>query len=264
MFDVGIFANSPAPAWGITLYNIWEVRANFSYNIIRHIPNNNLKVCIRTDSGHGFLLLNNGQRYDLKKDSLLVVDQSLIRHYRTVENKWNFHWYEFQAIDFFVEPYKLVENVPNDKFEATATEQMKSNLTYPTHSRNQAASAIFSAMLRVWNLQYTETQSKDSETRCRIEKVIGQMKRQSNRNMTASEMAKLAGMGERTFRNTFKAITGRSPKQYFDLLRMEYARALIANGKCNVSQTADMLGFSSPFYFSSVFKKICGKPPSQV
>ena len=71
-------------------------------------------------------------------------------------------------------------------------------------------------------------------------------------------------MGERNFREIFKNEVGIPPKQYYDSLRLEYAKALLAEGKCTVQEASDTLNFSSQFYFSRAFKRYFGFPPSSI
>ena len=51
---------------------------------------------------------------------------------------------------------------------------------------------------------------------------------------------------------------------YLMALRMEKARALLHEGKLNVSEVAYFVGYQDPAYFSRVFKKQCGYSPSSL
>jgi AraC-like DNA-binding protein len=70
-------------------------------------------------------------------------------------------------------------------------------------------------------------------------------------------------------RKLFKKETGLTPHEYLLKSRMELAKSIICSGVENqysrytVSQVAEMCGFSEPLYFSRVFKKYFGYPPSQ-
>ena len=47
------------------------------------------------------------------------------------------------------------------------------------------------------------------------------------------------------------------------MLRIEYAKELIHSKYYTISQCAEMSGFSDAKYFSTVFKKYTGIPPSK-
>lgn len=70
-------------------------------------------------------------------------------------------------------------------------------------------------------------------------------------------------------RKLFKSEVGISPHDYLLNLRMNLASQLILSGMSNqyskysISQIAEMCGFAEPLYFSRVFKKKFGVPPSE-
>jgi len=70
-------------------------------------------------------------------------------------------------------------------------------------------------------------------------------------------------------RKLFKKETGETPLGYLNGRRMELAKKLLAGGASNrytqysVAQVAEACGFSEPLYFSRVFKKYAGVPPSE-
>ena len=50
---------------------------------------------------------------------------------------------------------------------------------------------------------------------------------------------------------------------YITDLKIKEAKKLIRENRNNISQVSDLLRFSTPFYFSRVFKKVTGMSPSQ-
>ena len=61
----------------------------------------------------------------------------------------------------------------------------------------------------------------------------------------------------------FKAEMGLSFSAYLMQTRLVFARSLLQNGRCTVTQAAFASGFNSPAYFSERFKKEYGYPPYQ-
>lgn len=51
--------------------------------------------------------------------------------------------------------------------------------------------------------------------------------------------------------------------RYLTELRVNKAKELIATNTMNLSTIAPMVGFSDPLYFSRVFKKTTGIPPTE-
>lgn len=62
----------------------------------------------------------------------------------------------------------------------------------------------------------------------------------------------------------FKKTTKKTLADYYRSRRLETAHALLGEGKFKVSEVAEMLGYSSPFAFSSAFKKKYGVAPKSV
>ena len=60
-----------------------------------------------------------------------------------------------------------------------------------------------------------------------------------------------------------KGITGYSPREFIENIRMKHAVRLLCDGGHNISDVSYELGFSSPKYFTIRFKKIFGMSPSQ-
>lgn len=71
------------------------------------------------------------------------------------------------------------------------------------------------------------------------------------------------GCGKTMICTHFKNYTGMSIMEYYLNLKIEEAKILLSGGKHNVSQISDMLMFSSPYYFSACFKRICGMSPTK-
>lgn len=65
-----------------------------------------------------------------------------------------------------------------------------------------------------------------------------------------------------TVEKTMRLYTGRGAMTHFNHLKMNRACELLHSGN-SVKQTAYTLGYNDPNYFSSVFKKIIGCPPSK-
>jgi AraC-like DNA-binding protein len=76
-------------------------------------------------------------------------------------------------------------------------------------------------------------------------------------------LSRSLGLGCSRFRQIFKKCTGLSPYQYFLDLKISRAKELLQQGQFTVKEIAYMLSFDDPYYFSHLFKKKTGHPPSE-
>ncbi len=77
-------------------------------------------------------------------------------------------------------------------------------------------------------------------------------------------LASLVRLNPRYFGNWFSERTGMTVKEYVHRIRIRKATDLLATGGFNVAEAAYRSGFEDVFYFSKVFKRIAGHPPSDL
>lgn len=75
-------------------------------------------------------------------------------------------------------------------------------------------------------------------------------------------LPRLAGMTPSSFSRAFKRETGRSPGTYLTELRVAKAKELMSQPGITVKELARHVGFQDELYFSRVFKKTEGLPPT--
>jgi AraC-like DNA-binding protein len=68
-------------------------------------------------------------------------------------------------------------------------------------------------------------------------------------------------MSRRTVEKKFMEVFNTSPHKMFIKLKIGFAAEMLKSG-CSVKETASRLGFKDQFYFSTVFKRVNGYPPS--
>ena len=59
-----------------------------------------------------------------------------------------------------------------------------------------------------------------------------------------------------------KGITGSSPREFIENIKLKQAARLLKDSDMNVSEIAYELGYSSPKYFTLRFKKMFGVTPT--
>lgn len=81
--------------------------------------------------------------------------------------------------------------------------------------------------------------------------------------ISLTSMAQEVGYNEHYISRKFKSETGESLVDYINRQKIQLAKIILKDTKLSVTETSDRLAFSSPSYFSSVFKKQAGVSPAE-
>jgi len=80
------------------------------------------------------------------------------------------------------------------------------------------------------------------------------------------DVGKISGhfnISKNYFSSIFKKKTGLPPGKYLNELRIDVAKKMLLNKKIRIKKISEMIGFQDPYYFSRIFKKICGMSPQE-
>ena len=77
------------------------------------------------------------------------------------------------------------------------------------------------------------------------------------------EMCAASGLSYDYFKELFKTTYGMTPVRSVTSLRVDKAKELLITGHYSVTEIAEACGFENVYYFSTVFKKETGLPPSR-
>ena len=82
-------------------------------------------------------------------------------------------------------------------------------------------------------------------------------------NTSVTELATMCFLSESYFRARFRELTGMSPTEYRNRLRVEKAEELLGSSLWTVGLVAEALGFCDTSHFYRVYKKITGRTPRE-
>ena len=123
-----------------------------------------------------------------------------------------------------------------------------------------------SKLFNIMSLLKRET-AKSDEVKGRyfdkISFVIQSMNKEYYKSYTLSDYAKMCNMSKFHFLRVFKEITGTSPLEYRNEIRLDHAKELLKDTTLPINEISSKVGFSSGAYFCDAFKKKTNISPMQ-
>ncbi|WP_159887577.1 helix-turn-helix domain-containing protein [Paenibacillus puerhi] len=98
----------------------------------------------------------------------------------------------------------------------------------------------------------------------RIQKAIRYILSNLQNQIEVEELAAISGLTTAYFGTLFKKYMGASVKEYINRMKINNAENILLSGEFTVQEAAYKCGFKDIYYFSKLFKKIKGFPPSRI
>lgn len=98
--------------------------------------------------------------------------------------------------------------------------------------------------------------------RDKVNRAVRYMAEHYREKLTLEILAKEVSLSPSYFSAVFREATGKSPIDYLIHLRIFKAKQLLSDGM-RVTHVAEAVGFSDIYYFSNMFRRLEGMPPSQ-
>ena len=126
----------------------------------------------------------------------------------------------------------------------------------------EAASALTSFILRMAKHHTPHNQLSNSRSSRLYQQVIETMQKTLYDNLSVQEIAIRNGISTTTVKDLFRNYAGVGPKKYYSDMRGVEALRLLSGGM-DIAEISEKLNYSSAGYFTNVFKKQFGAPPSR-
>jgi len=249
----------------------WYPKARYHYrDRLNGAPEDHLMMCL---DGHGYVVVNDKKSH-LRAGELLIIPRNCRHTYWADEDDpWSIYWMHFRGEDssYYVDRIPHVaESVAYDesaRVEAVrlfrdCLETLEGGYTLPTLIyAAQSAKHILSVLL-FRNSALPMKQSSISH-RLDCDAIIEYMRSRLHETVRLQEFARQAGLSVSHFSELFREQVHQSPLSYFTQLKIRAAcRLLDLSGK-SVKAVAMETGYSDPYYFSRVFKKVMGISPEK-
>ena len=95
----------------------------------------------------------------------------------------------------------------------------------------------------------------------RIARAIERLRKDFDKPIRITSLARQLGMSVSGFHHHFKAVTAMSPLQFQKQLRLQEARRLLLAGDVDAATAGYQVGYDDPSHFSREYKRHFGQPP---
>lgn len=215
-------------------------------------------LSLRLSGGADFI--HNKNEYKAEQGSLIFVPSDYeytIKPYRA-EEVIVIH---FDIIKTKFEDIKVLNPSNSEVFVALFKSAYKVWLNKPVGYCHKLYSIFYSI------LENIEIQKKDValSSTTNLQNVINYINSNfSDSSLCVEDLARYCNVSATYFRKLFYKNLAVSPLQYLTDLRIKHATSLLRSGYYSVEEAAYRSGYENVKYFSSLYKKIYGIPPSKV
>ncbi len=231
----------------------------------RVLPDYVMIYCVE---GRGWLQLGQGQ-WPISKGTVFVCPPGTAHSYGAdVQEPWTKYWLHFcgglaphymeqlgftadQPVQHVGENAKILTGI-QDVFHSLEPGYSQSHLLMAT-AHLQSILAYMHSLIR----------SQVPQRAVDAAAVIAFMLDNVGGTLTLDEIAAYANVSKYHLVRVFKETTGYTPMDYYIRLKMQRACQLLESSAVTVGSIAAALGFNSPYYFSTTFKRVIGQSPQQ-
>ncbi len=221
-------------------------------------------------AGRGSLQLGS-TLHPIRQGHVLIIPPGAPHIYRADEKEpWSLFWIVFDGHQTQAVLQSLGTNIENPLLYVPDTQQMRSAfeevyacLNY--HYSDAGLLAMTSEVMRLLGkikLQQGHPRLLRQSAEGHVMETVEFMQRHLNMLLTLDDLAARSGQSVSYYSKLFKQRTGQSPLAYFIQLKIRKACELLDQTEMSLREIAAELGYSDPYYFSRLFKKVQGCAPS--
>jgi len=214
-----------------------------------------------------------GKRYPIRPNSFYIIEQETPHTYYTkINDPWSIYWVHFTG-SYSANIYRKFCSLNSGK------------PVFIPYSENKISE--FEYILEIFKLGYTDqvfeyssmlmhkllgsfiyyslksTNGKDAANESLVKRIIEFLNDNMHKSLTIQEIANQFHKSPSTLFSLFKNKTGYSIMHFYSLIKVQKASELMNFTDLSIKEISYKLDFQDPLYFSRVFKKFMGVPPSQ-
>lgn len=199
----------------------------------------------------------------LQAGDLLSISQGCVYQMKSLSDSYRYYYLDYSTAvpsPFGNRSYSLKNSeVIRSDFDNLNSIFMQKRPGYLLQCR----SILYNILYEVYRNESAETvlNKKYKKIESAVEYLI---QNYTDASVSIPMLAEIAGLSESHFRLLFREAYSIPPAKYLNLLRIERAKDLLKSRDNNsIESIAEKVGYSSLYYFSSVFRRETGISPSQ-
>lgn len=116
---------------------------------------------------------------------------------------------------------------------------------------------------RIWKMKFSSRFNLYCSRRNMLAEAIAFIEQNIKENIKIESVASKSYLSPNYFRRIFKEITGLTPIEYINSLRISKARQLLEKGKSSITEVGEAVGIPDSNYFAKIFKSATNMSPSE-
>ena len=247
---------------GAELLQIWNRTVNPTLGVGKsdHI----LAYCT---SGEGRLVTNSA-KYRFFANSGFIIQSNHKPEIEGSPNSPHFDIYIIRIKDVETDLLHLLDQnrqSPNPIFRIGTErrmlfEEITQKFTSPRHHLQKSASLLLESFL--YEISDPSHENANPPVNRHVEKALERMHASIHQDTSMEELCQDLEISQSHLSRLFQETFGVSPKAYFSKLKMDAARALLAQTDLPIQEISERMGYLNPFSFSRAFSQITGQSPS--
>lgn len=217
---------------------------------------------IQTISGKGELFVH-GERQVLTPNTGILIPANIAHSYKRLTNQWLTHWFTFngQSIPTLFEQLELGDISIIQPKDSSQLRQDIEELYYLATSNSTSheltiSSKVYQALDTIHRSYLYQNQSNSSSKASLIQPALDYIHKNYMTELTIDQIADTLHISPQYLCRLFKEQLGVRPFEYIQQVRINQAKSLLLEMPTpKIEDIVFAVGFQTPSYFTSIFKK---------